>query len=102
MTKKVNFRKILANAGTVFFTVLTGITTSDIFLDLNLDIYQKISVAVVPAIIQAGLVFFSEWYKAEQEDESDDNPDVPVDYISILNRILVFFRGFELTDFLAF
>ena len=106
---KVNFRKILANAGGVFFSTLAGIFTADSIANLNLTLNELLLVAVLPAGIQAGLVFFNQWHKAEEDSDKEVMyTNVPVDYIkkdketNYLNRLYRSIKSISLSDFIAF
>ena len=51
---KIRWNKIIANAGTAFFTTLSGVALA------GLSINQALYIAIFPAAIQAGLAFFRE------------------------------------------
>ena len=106
MSKQVNFRRIFANAGMVFFSTLAGIVTADSIMDLALDINQLFMVAIFPALIQAGLAFFTEWKRAEEEAEvslSECNDSITNKIQNtVLGKIVCFLKGFKLSDFTIF
>ena len=68
--KKINYKKILANAGFSFFTTLAGLISADALLNINIPITDFLFVALIPAAIQFGLAFCKEWEKAERDAET--------------------------------
>ena len=106
---KVNFRKIIANSGGVFFSTLAGVFTADSITNLNLTLNELLLVAVLPAAIQAGLVFFNQWHKEEEDSEKETGVvNIPVSCIkknketSYLNRIYCSIKSLSLSDFITF
>jgi len=106
---KVNFRKILANAGGVFFSTLAGIFTADSIANLNLTLNELLLVAILPAGIQAGLVFFNQWHKAEEDSEKEViDVNIPVSCLKedkktgYLNKIYCSIKSISLSDFITF
>jgi hypothetical protein len=67
MTKKVNYKKILANSLEAFFATLAGLLSADALLNLSVPLEVLAVAAIVPAGIQFGLTFCHEWGKAEPE-----------------------------------
>ena len=50
----VKWLKVIANAGTAFFTTLAGVNLAGIT-----DMSTALQIAIIPAFIQAGLTFFA-------------------------------------------
>jgi len=67
MTRKINFRRILANSLEVFFVTIAGIATANALMDMNLKPETLVIAAVIPALLQFGICFTHEWGKAEEE-----------------------------------
>jgi len=106
---KVNFRKIIANAGGVFFSTLAGVFTADSIANLSLTLNELLLVAILPAGIQAGLVFFNQWMKAEEDSEKEViDVNIPVSCLKedketgYLNRVYRSVKSISLSDFITF
>lgn len=68
MAGYIDWTKIVANGGVAFFTTLTGISLAGIT-----DAGEAMRIALIPALIQAGLAFFVT-LKTEAEDKPTKNP----------------------------
>ena len=106
---KVNFRKIIANAGGVFFSTLAGVFTADSIASLSLTLNELLLVAILPAGIQAGLVFFNQWMKEEEALEKETiDVNIPVKRLKkgkgqgYLNRVYRSIKSISLSDFITF
>jgi len=100
--KKINFRKILANASAVFISTFAGIVTANGLIRLDITPHEILILATFPALIQAAMAFCNEWKKAEEtlEQATGENSDGTV--TSSLSAFTRFLEKLNLKDFILF
>jgi len=95
--KKINFRKIAANASAVFISTFAGIVTANGLIRLDISLKEILILAVFPALIQAAMAFCNEWHKAEEQLEATNKSAVAT---KILPAIIDSIKKLDLKDFL--
>ena len=83
--KKINYLKILANAGEVFFVTLGGIATTNAIFKIDIPLEAFLVMASIPALIQAGINFCHEVGKAAEESDAPNKLGVIKTQIAKVN-----------------
>ena len=81
--RKINYLKILANAGEVFFATFAGVATADALFKINIPYEQFLFIAAIPALLQAGINFCHELGESARESEPAANPNAKTRIVSI-------------------
>jgi len=64
---KIKWARVLANAGYSFFSILVGACSLGALLKLDIPLFYFLELALVTALFNAGLAFFSELKKQTEE-----------------------------------
>lgn len=98
--KKINFRKILANASAVFISTFAGIVTANGLIRLDISLKEILILATFPALIQAAMAFCNEWKKAEEQRENAAENSGNV--AATAHAFLTLLKKLNLKDFIIF